>query len=231
MGKKKKLKLHIGCGNIYKKGYVNIDAYNTGAADLNVLADKLPFPDNSVELIENYHLLEHLSRLECLRALKEWYRVLKPNGKLIIEVPNLIKHMDVFLKSDYKERWEIASGGFNHGLIQAIYGLGGKKGQYHKTGFDKQRLKNLLEEHNFFNIKVFYKKGTRIARESIVAVCQKQDENLKTKKKQGKEEQSSDKIKRTRLNCCLHKIKIKIVYILRYLADSIDRIEIHKFFK
>ena len=139
---KKKIKLHIGCGNIYKKGYINIDAYNVSKIDLQARAAKLPYNNDSIDKIENHHLLEHLDRKECNLVLREWFRVLKPGGQLIIEVPDLLRNIEIFLQSSYRERWEAYRKEFQYGRIQTIYGLGEKKGQLHKNGFEKESLKN-----------------------------------------------------------------------------------------
>lgn len=48
---------------------------------------KLPYENNSFDLIICSEVLEHLK--DDKKALKELHRVLKPNGKLIITVPNL----------------------------------------------------------------------------------------------------------------------------------------------
>ncbi|HJJ56008.1 MAG TPA: class I SAM-dependent methyltransferase [Methanocorpusculum sp.] len=45
-------------------------------------AESLPFPDNSVDIVINRHLLWTLPNPST--ALSEWYRVLKPNGILIV---------------------------------------------------------------------------------------------------------------------------------------------------
>jgi SAM-dependent methyltransferase len=47
----------------------------------------LPFKDNFFEAISIWHVLEHIE--EPIELLKEFKRILKPNGYLIIEVPNL----------------------------------------------------------------------------------------------------------------------------------------------
>lgn len=52
-------------------------------------ADRLPFPDNSVDKIFNQHLIEHFPRSALQPLLKEWLRVLKPGGKVEIICPNL----------------------------------------------------------------------------------------------------------------------------------------------
>lgn len=45
-------------------------------------AEKLPLPDNSVDVVVNRHLLWTLP--EPKKALLEWLRVLKPNGRLVV---------------------------------------------------------------------------------------------------------------------------------------------------
>ncbi len=53
-------------------------------------ASRLPFPDNSVELIFMLDVVEHLYPNELSRAFDEAWRVLKPGGRIIIHtMPNL----------------------------------------------------------------------------------------------------------------------------------------------
>ena len=91
------MKLNIGCGKIYKEGFVNIDAYDSTIADMIMPANNLIFPSNSIELIESIQLMEHLGLFNAIYALSEWFRVLKPDGVLIIETPNLEKSFKKFL--------------------------------------------------------------------------------------------------------------------------------------
>jgi SAM-dependent methyltransferase len=46
----------------------------------------LPFPDESQDAIYTSHCLEHIS--DYKRAIREWFRVLKPGGHLVIVVPH-----------------------------------------------------------------------------------------------------------------------------------------------
>ena len=53
-------------------------------------ANRLPFPDNSIELIFMLDVVEHLYPDELSQALDEAWRVLKPEGRIIIHtMPNL----------------------------------------------------------------------------------------------------------------------------------------------
>lgn len=49
----------------------------------------LPFQDNYAAEVHAYHVLEHFYRWEVGDVLAEWYRVLKPGGVLVIELPCL----------------------------------------------------------------------------------------------------------------------------------------------
>ena len=133
------MKLHLGCGSRFLEGYINIDLRKTGATDLVCNIRKLPYPNNSAELIETYHVIEHLPRHDLPKALKEWYRVLIFGGRLIIECP------------DFDEAVKEYMGG-NEKRIDNIFGLQRFHGDTHQFGYNFKRLKNFLEEAGFQNI-------------------------------------------------------------------------------
>jgi len=80
------MKLHLGCGNDYKKGYVNCDI----SAEVNPnkvvdLEKKLPFKDDSITEVLANHVFEHVQNLVPL--MHELHRVCKKNTKIIIRTP------------------------------------------------------------------------------------------------------------------------------------------------
>jgi len=80
------MKLHLGCGNDYKKGYVNCDISAEVNPDKVVdLEKKLPFKDDSVTEVLANHVFEHVQSLVPL--MHELYRVCKKNSKIIIRTP------------------------------------------------------------------------------------------------------------------------------------------------
>lgn len=84
------LKLHLGCGPKLLAGYVNIDAF--GEPDLkHDLTQPLPFEDGTVDEVLALHVFEHFYRWEAPRILKDWVRVLKPGGLMVLEMPCLDK--------------------------------------------------------------------------------------------------------------------------------------------
>jgi predicted SAM-dependent methyltransferase len=103
------------------------------------------FTDSSIESIYASHLLEHFLygyNNELLITLSEWYRVLKPGGKIYISVPDLRKLCWLFLNPDidYSERYH---------LMRVIFG--GQVDEYdvHKVGFDFDILAMYLAEVGF----------------------------------------------------------------------------------
>lgn len=85
MAEKSEVKLNIGAGVTYIPGFVNIDISTQADITLDLGKDRLPFDDNSVDLIVSYHTLEHVS--DYLFALSEIHRVLKHGGRFLVGLP------------------------------------------------------------------------------------------------------------------------------------------------
>ena len=83
-------KLELGSGNRPRAGYEHLDIDPT-CPDLNFCCsfDDIPVQSNSFDELLSVHSIEHISWRKTVPTLKEWYRVLKPGGKLRIECPNL----------------------------------------------------------------------------------------------------------------------------------------------
>lgn len=100
--------LDVGCGSgdllsaIKSRGHqgrlVGVDISSSIFSAKNIefrkaSADQLPFPDNSFDIIFSFFMFYHLSDKQ--KALKEWGRILKPNGTLVIatsSLKNKLKH-------------------------------------------------------------------------------------------------------------------------------------------
>lgn len=81
-------KLNVGCGEHKKEGYTNVDWQVSVHPDVQHDLNKIPYPfdDGSFDLIEAYHILEHLDR--PFVVMKELHRILKPGALLKIKVPH-----------------------------------------------------------------------------------------------------------------------------------------------
>ena len=108
----KNIKLNLGSGNQNIPGYLSVDLYDK-RADVLMDARKLEFKDNSVVEIVASHLIEHLNPYHIESILREWRRVLKPGGRLVIEMPNIAELCKRFGPASKNERY---------GILNAIYG-------------------------------------------------------------------------------------------------------------
>jgi predicted SAM-dependent methyltransferase len=91
------MKLHLGCGQYYLEGYVNIDfppsehsVQKSLRADLFRDLTTLSYPRGSVDEIRLHHVFEHFSRPLTLALLCRWRDWLAHGGKLRIETPDLM---------------------------------------------------------------------------------------------------------------------------------------------
>ena len=111
------VRLHLGCGEQYFEGYVNID-YPTEEhnvmevkADYHAAITDLTFPDNSVDEIRLHHVFEHFPRVTALALLIKWQKWLKVGGKLHIETPDFVGSAQTLL-SDVP--WKVKTGVIRH---------------------------------------------------------------------------------------------------------------------
>ncbi|MBY8978770.1 MAG: hypothetical protein KGD72_00135 [Candidatus Lokiarchaeota archaeon] len=164
------MKLNIGCGKKYDPDYCNIDLYEDLVADRLMSAFNLEFDDNTCDEIKAIHIIEHLSFFETIYALSEFFRVLEPNGKLILETPDLEKTCKHYLKANEEQKKEIL--GWFFGIPH--------KGLQHKICFPPYLLSELLSNAGFRNIStVFYYNNESIP--SVRFQCKKLDEGYSLK--------------------------------------------------
>jgi SAM-dependent methyltransferase len=91
------IKLHLGCGGIRWEDFINVDLHphdalvqdssrNGCVADVFADMESLGLPDNSVDEIFTSHTIDHFTRWAAIDMLTDWHRMLKPDGRLVIEV-------------------------------------------------------------------------------------------------------------------------------------------------
>lgn len=94
------LRLNLGAGNRFLQGYVNVDLDgNWCKRKPDLVADvfkPLPLPDGCADEIVAFHVFEHAFRYDADAILMDWCRVLKPGGKLVLELPCLDKIIAIF---------------------------------------------------------------------------------------------------------------------------------------
>lgn len=130
------LKLHLGCGEVIKEGYVNVDIRDLPGIDL--VADvTLPLPGinpSTVSRIEAYDVLEHFPQHQTLEVLKLWVSYLATKGTIVIRVPDIELIARKIVSGElpvYTAQW-------------LIYGGQTNEYDYHKAGFSGGLLEGLL---------------------------------------------------------------------------------------
>ena len=77
----------LGCGPHKTEGFIGVDVIVGDRVDVIAnLNGSFPFPDNSVDFIKAYDVIEHL--LDRIHTMNELWRILKPNGIVDISVPS-----------------------------------------------------------------------------------------------------------------------------------------------
>lgn len=118
------MKLNVGCGNTKLDGYINIDVDETLTPDLvhNIIEKPLPYEKDSVDQIVFFHTIEHISKRFHISIVREFFRVLKPNGEVWITFPDFEKCV---------ERWKDNYHGQREFYEATIYGRQASLSDYH----------------------------------------------------------------------------------------------------
>lgn len=135
--------LNVGCGSVRFFNAVNLDKTHVEKeVEPDILADAiiLPFKDDLFKNVLAAHIIEHLIKEHHSFALNEWWRVLIPNGKLFIIVPEfelcLKNYLDNYLGQ--KEWW-----------YDTIFGANRYAGDRHLSGLTRQYLTDKLFDCGF----------------------------------------------------------------------------------
>jgi len=132
-----KIKLNLGSGENIIDGFENIDIFPHEGVTVGK-AEKLDYPDESVDLIYSSHLLEHYPRNVAPDVLSEWYRVLKVGAFLRIAVPDFAKIVEV-----YQDEGTI---------MNMLHGGQRDQNDFHNQSYDEDSLSKILTDTGFINI-------------------------------------------------------------------------------
>jgi SAM-dependent methyltransferase len=156
-GQKQTVKrLNLGCGDKILEGYINVDvATSRGGRAPDVICDlhRLEsFESDSVEEILSVHVVEHFWRWEVVDVLKEWVRVLKPGGMMILECPNLISACQALLEDP-----DVAAGPGQEGQrsMWVLYGDPAWKDplMVHRWGYTPRSLAEVMHHAGLVNLR------------------------------------------------------------------------------
>lgn len=143
------VRLNLGCGDKLLPGYVNVDVAQARAGKspdvLCDLRDLGVFQADSADEVMAIHVVEHFWRWEIEAVLREWVRVLKPGGTMVIECPNLKSACEAFLADPETGSRPDKAGG--QGTMWVFYGDPQWQDplMVHRWGYTPHSLRDLLE--------------------------------------------------------------------------------------
>ena len=147
------MKLHLGCGKRYFPDWIHVDIADFDHIDYKAKIYPLDmFNDCVADIIYVSHAFEYFDDIEGQDVLKEWYRVLKPDGVLRLAVPDFEALIEVY-----------KSTGNLQNIIGPLYGrmmINETMSIYHKTVYDFKKLERLLTNIGFKEIRRYDWKDT-----------------------------------------------------------------------
>lgn len=144
--------LNIGSSDMKRKGCLNVDINWDLLKKIDVAGDMmaLPFKNNVFKGVLASQVFEHVAVWGHEACIRECWRVLKPNGRLFIEVPDF----DMLVKN-YSENFL----GQKKKWMEHMFGRQAYKGDEHRWGITEDYLTELLFELGFVNLK--WERGSR----------------------------------------------------------------------
>lgn len=155
------IRFNMGCGRDKLEGYIGVDESGSGA-DIKEDVLELNLPENCADEILASHLLEHIPQHRAIELLTKWYNALKPEGKLVLELPNIEELCAEFANANDHDKYT---------LTMCIYGSAitadeitpeiQKNGtpSPHLWGYYPKILTEILEKVGFKSIQVLPPKG------------------------------------------------------------------------
>lgn len=130
----------IGCGPLYREfpeGKVTrVDIREDCNPDYRCDVRSLPFASDYFDIVFSSHVLEHFPRADWEDVLKEWVRILRPDGEIRLVLPNIYwaAHMIAVEKV------------INDDVLNVLYGAQSYPHDFHYNGLTPERMKLALKK-------------------------------------------------------------------------------------
>lgn len=145
------MKLHVGCGEVYLDGWINVDLDSPKADLKHDVRNQLPYADNSVDFIFSEHFIEHIAVDDAVKFFKECFRVLKLGGVMRVGTPSLdyilFRHFFFWKKQNWIKKYGYDFVKTNAELMNINFREWG-----HQYLYNKKELKRRLNESGFSRI-------------------------------------------------------------------------------
>jgi predicted SAM-dependent methyltransferase len=146
------LRLHLGCGERYLDGYINVDfppetqsLMDTSRVDLHADLTELAYEPQSVAEVRLHHVFEHFDRPTALRLLLDWYDWLMAGGLLVIETPDFERCARAFFMPWRRKRRGV--------LLRHLFGSHEAGWAVHQDGWYEAKFRRHLEALGYERLK------------------------------------------------------------------------------
>jgi len=143
------VKLHLGCGERYLDGYINIDfPLNEHSVQIKTVADfhrdlrAIRYSAGCVDEIRLHHVFEHFPRHIACALIASWQSWLKNGGVLRIEVPDLLRTgMSALNPFSSPRSYGVA--------VRHLFGSHEADWAAHREAYTGRKLRSLLNRYGF----------------------------------------------------------------------------------
>lgn len=136
------IRLNLGGRGTSIPGFLTVDLSPEHDVDVKADVSDLPFEDSSVSEIYASQILEHFPHVRTQEVLKEWCRVLKKGGKLVVGVPDFARAIEIYQKN-----------GLIPWVTNFLFGDQGYPLAFHYVPFTFATLANELIKAGFSDVK------------------------------------------------------------------------------
>jgi len=141
------LHLNLGSGQRpFAKPWINIDAQERWNPDLVADCSALPYADGSCDMIVLHHVAEHYGSGEANGLFDEAFRLLRPNGSLLVFVPDM---------RTLAQHWLMGKLDTETYLINVYGAYMGDEHDRHKFGFVQETLEKSLWRRGWVEVRPF----------------------------------------------------------------------------
>jgi len=169
--------LNVGAGrpSLLESPFIDCDIAEQSNCSIISPMHNIPLTDNSVEFIFALHVVEHVRPALLCVALKEWRRILKDGGALLIETPDIqrvLRTLALRSGSIFRVPKKFVPGS-SHTGVSWIFGMlyghlnqeavfqeevsGGHLPNIHRWLYSRSSIADLLFDNDFTNIKTYHR--------------------------------------------------------------------------
>lgn len=142
----RQVRLNLGSCDLPLDGWTNVDLSTSPHIKTDIVCDATDmsehFKPGTVDEIFSSHLVEHFDPKQVDKAMKHWYELLKPGGKLGIVVPDFKHICEGYLNGDIS--LEQVNMEYIYSYVQE---------SHHKYMYDQASLFELMNKYGFKDIK------------------------------------------------------------------------------